>query len=423
MKRIISTLIGIVLVAGILFCYLMPPQRVIIQSETPYKITSTNRDKKKILIFSSRGGGGHISVMNALYEYLDDTYLIGHSFIFTDVLSQIDPAQWVTKGNGEDFYNFCLKRKWYQCTNLMYNFGSWYYLWRQKKIQPIIEKYLQEHKPDLVISVIPLVNSIILDATTKLKIPFLLIPTDLDATIALNGIDTVSYDKFHLALSYNCPEVNEVPQKANIDPRYISYTGFPVKKAFFEPTNVRATRKSFGIPEDKPVILLLMGAQGSQDLYKFSKNIAKLQSPAHVIIVLGKSEELRSSLESIYFPPHITRTILGFTNQIPDLMKMSDLLISKSGSVSFNEAIYAHLPIILDSTSGVLKWEQLNHIFVKKYKLGESIKKIYRLPHMITDLISHKDRLEKIKENFDVFTEKNPEQEIQLLVKKILNTR
>lgn len=421
MKKLIAPIIAIAFATGILFFYLMPPRKTRLKTTSPYLITETNKDKKKILIFSSRGGGGHISVMNALHEYLGEDFCTGHAFVFADVLRQIDPSSWLSsKSGGEDLYNYFLKKKWHQMPNLMYTFGSWYYLWRKNSIDPLIEKYLLEHKPDLVISVIPLVNSSLLDVSKKLDIPFLMIPTDLDGQMAFNGLNNPEYDKFHIAMSYDNPAINAILDKHKIDKKYVSYTGFAVKKAFFEPSNIRSIKADFDVPEDKPVILLLMGAQGSQDLYRFSKQLSKLEIPVHLLIAIGRSEELRKSLEQIPFPPHITKSIIGFTSRMPDLMKISDLFITKSGSVSFNEGIYGHLPMILDGTSGVLNWEKLNHQFVENYKLGTVVKKLFRLPQMVTELISDKDKLSEIKKNFEQFTQKNPEQELRLLIKKIL---
>ncbi len=422
MKRLIATVISILFLSGIVFFYLMPPRKEAIDTGSPYIVHTCNKDKKKVLIFSSTGGGGHISVMNALHEYLDGEFCTGHSFIFSEVLGKIDPTQWINgKPKGEGVYNFLLKKKWFQSINMMYNLGSWYYLWRKNAIEPILEEYIKKNKPDLLVSVIPVVNNMILNVAKKLDIPFLLIPTDLDATMALNGIDNPDYDKFYLALSYDNEGMQETVDRANINPKYITRVGFPVKKVFFEPCNQRAIKKEFNVPENKPVILLLMGAQGSQDLYKFSRQLSKLSMPAHIIIALGRSEELRKSLEQIPFPPHISKTIIGFTSRIPDLMRISNLLITKSGSVSFNEAIYAHLPMILDDTSGVLNWEKMNHTIVKEHTLGDIVKKYFRLPHMVTELISDKKRLENIKKNFDQFTTKNPEQEIRFLIKQILS--
>ncbi len=422
MKKLIAPIIALLFLCGLVFFYLMPPKRETIDTESPYLVHTSNKDKKKILIFSSKGGGGHISVMNALHEYLDEEFCTGHCFLFSEILSALDPAQWMYgSSNGEDVYNFLLKKKYFQSLNVMRNFGSWYYMWRKDTIEPLLENYIQKNKPDLLISVIPLANNLLLNVAKKLDIPFLLIPTDLDATMALNGINNPDYDKFYLALSYDNEEIQATVDQSNIDSKYITRVGFPVKKEFFDPCNQRAIKKEFNVPDDKPVILLLMGAQGSQDLYKFSKQLSKLKIPAHLLIALGKSEELRKPLENIVFPPHITKTILGFTDRMPDLMKIADLLVTKSGSVSFNEAIYAHLPMILDDTSGVLNWEKMNHTLVREYGLGDIVTRYFKLPEMVSKLVSDKERMEQIKKKFDLFTTKNPQQEIRFLVQQILN--
>ena len=421
MKRLSLTILGTFAFTAIFLFYVVPPQQNI-ENESPYTITTANKDKKKILIFSSRGGGGHISVMNAIEQYLEEDFCVGHSFIFTDVLGALDPAQRIlnSKVNGEDWYNLTLKRKWHQMTNFTYSFGAWYYHFRQNSVKSILEKYLTEHKPDLIVSVIPLINHLILSVAQKMNIPFLLIPTDLDATIAMYGISKPQYDKFHLALSYQDPTIRESFKKADVDEKYISHVGFPVKKAFFDPHSQRSIKNEFGIPENKSVILLLMGAQGSNELYEFTRQLSKLQIPAHLIVVLGKSEYLRKSLSKISKPKHITTTFLGFTDRIPDLMAISDLVITKSGSVSVNEAIYSQLPLLLDGTSTVLSWEQFNHRFIKQNGLGNIIKRSYRIPYMVTQMLTNREYRDNIKHNLAMFDKKNPEHEIKLLVRQIL---
>lgn len=421
MKKLLLTITTIFIGAALFLFYVVPPQYRI-ESKSPYILTSSNKDKKKILIFSCLGGGGHISAMKALEQYLEADFCVGHAFIFSDVLGYVDPAQKLLNGkvSGEDWYNFLIKRKWYQLINITYNFGSWYYNFCKKTVLPLLEEYLTTHKPDLIISVAPLINNLVLKVAQKMNIPFLLIPTDLDATIAMNGIYKPNYDKFYLALSYQDPAILETFKKADVDEKYISYVGFPVKKEFFEPHNYRAIKKEFDIPEEKPVVLLLMGGQGSSELYTFSRQLAKLKIPAHLIIVLGKSEYLRRSVQNINFPSHISLTILGFTDRIPDLMSISDLFITKSGSVSVNEAMYAQLPLLLDGTSAAINWEQFNHRFIKQNKLGTIIKRSYNTPGMVTSLLVNKQHYESIKKNLASFDKKNTEQEIKLLVRKIL---
>jgi UDP-N-acetylglucosamine:LPS N-acetylglucosamine transferase len=420
-KKLLTTIASIFIGTALILIYIVPPQQVL-ESQSPYILTSANKDKKKVLIFSSRGGGGHISVMQAIEQYLQEDFCVGHSFVFADVLGRLDPAQKILNGkvSGEDWYNLLMRKKWYQLTNLTYSFGSWYYNFCRKSVEPLIEKYLATHKPDLIISVIPLINNLILNVAKKMNIPFVLVPTDLDATIAMNGIHNPQYENFYLVLSYPYEAIHETFKKAHVDKQYISYAGFPVKKEFFEPHNYRAIKKEFDIPEDKPVILLLMGAQGSRELYEFSKQLAKLEIPAHLIIVLGKSEHLRKSFNRITFPKNISTTILGFTDRIPDLMHIADLFITKSGSVSVNEALYAQLPMLLDGTTTVMQWEQFNHQFIVKNQFGAIIKKSYKIPTMVTRLLTNKIFYENMKRHLAAFDKKNPEQEIKMLVRKIL---
>ena len=178
-------------------------------------------------------------------------------------------------------------------------------------------------------------------------------------------------------------------------------------------------RKDFNIPEGKPVILLMMGSQGSKEISEFSWQLSKLKVPAHLIIVLGKSEHLRRSLQSIWFPKHITVSILGFTNRIPELMNISDLLITKSGSITVNEAIYAQVPILLDATTTVLRWEAFNHKFIEKNGFGTIVKKYKNIPKLVTHLLTPSEQ-EIMKKNLALFDKKNPEQEIKLLVRNLL---
>jgi processive 1,2-diacylglycerol beta-glucosyltransferase len=420
MKKVSAIVVAIFFCSGLALLYLVPERNL--PEKSPYRLTSYNKDKKKILIFSSRGGGGHISATDALIEYLEPEFCVGSTFVFSTLLQSVDLTNKfrLNKKNSVDSYNFLIQRNWNRMLNFVSRIGSWYFIAREKTVNKILEQYLITHKPNLIISVAPIVNNNLLTVAQKLHIPFLLIPTDLDGNNATLAIKNPSYDKFRLGLSYEDPEILKIIAGNNIDKKYISYIGFPVKSSRFAPQNPRTTKKIFGIPEGKPVILLMMGSQGSGSLYEFSKQIAKIPIPSHLIIVLGKSNHLMQKLHKVWFPKHISHTILGFTNHIPELMSITNLLITKSGSVTVNEGIYGHVPMLLDATSTVLQWEQFNHHFIKKHGLGNVVKKSYRIPQIVTKLLSTEEQA-RIKMNFALFDKKNPKHEIRLLVKQLLS--
>ncbi len=399
------------------------PDHGISQYDSPYNITHNNSGRKKILIFSCKAGGGHISMSNALKEYLEPEFCVGHTHVFSEILHSIDPVHKFTntKFKSIDAYNSLLKRKWNRFLNFFKPLGDWYLKFKRKQISSLFKDYITKHKPDLIISVAPLINAELLEAAEEKDIPFLLIPPDLDASgITTGTIKKPSYNKFYLTLSYNNPEIFKTFKDLKHLKQHISHVGFPVKRAFLNQyDNQNAIKRDFLIPNNKPVILLMMGSQGSKEIYTFTSKLTELAIPAHLVIVLGKSEHMKQTLRSIWFPKHISHSIIGFTDRVADLMNISDVLITKSGSITVNEAIYAQIPMILDATSPVLKWEAFNHGFIVKYGLGKIIKKDTQLPHMVTQMLS-KEEQGRIRKDFSSFDKKNPEQEIKLLVKRIL---
>jgi len=173
-------------------------------------------NKKKILILSSNGGGGHTAVSNALRDYLNNDYEIIIINVFTELLGALDHANTFSKKrfSGEGLYNYLLAHKWYRLINLYFSAGSWYYnTLMGKSSRKLMYDFFSQGKFDLIISVIPIVNNIALDAAEKANIPFLLIPTDLDIRTFIQKIKNPTYKKFKLAIPFLTPETEKVIKK------------------------------------------------------------------------------------------------------------------------------------------------------------------------------------------------------------------
>ena len=74
----------------------------------------------------------------------------------------------------------------------------------------------------------------------------------------------------------------------------------------------------------------------------------------------------RSKLEG-----DVSFSVLKFMNKVADLMQVSDLLITKPGPGTINEAMQRKLPILVDNTNSTLSWERTNLDFVKRTGLGQ----------------------------------------------------
>lgn len=372
---------------------------------------------KKIIILTSDGAGGHTATTNALKSSFGTEYNIQAVNIFKDVIGEVDVIAKLSgnRMNGEQFYEHCMVRKYNLFLSGLHAVGKWYFRRTQKKLSRIIGRFLIQEKPDLIISVIPLVDGAIALAAHKLSIPFLLLPTDLDSTNYIHDIFKPNYPLMRVTLPFEDTDLRKKLEPAYIPAHQVTVTGFPIRQDFFEPKDIATLKFQYNVPEGKPVILLLMGSVGSDALHSFSVELSKLTVPAHLIICTGRYESIKSKIESITFPDHLGTTIVGFTQKISDLMAIADLLITKAGPVSMSEAMYMNLPMMVDTTTSVLKWEVMNYNFVQKHEFGLVIKKVTDIAGMVSTVLKD-GTLQRMKHNLTTYDKKQGSQQVKELI-------
>ena len=141
----------------------------------------------------------------------------------------------------------------------------------------MVKNYLDKENPDAIVSVMPLINHSVLDESIRRNIPFIIVTNDFNTRNYLNGIYKPKYEKFKYILPFNDKKIKDAIRDAKLKDSQIEYLGFPIRPDFFERKNVLKIKKEFGLPINKPVIMMLMGAQGSRASYEFAKKIAKLK--------------------------------------------------------------------------------------------------------------------------------------------------
>lgn len=379
--------------------------------------------KKRIVLFMCKGGGGHIAVAKGLNEYLKDDYDVTTLNIFQDVIGPFDTLRTLSFGKmaGEDFYNFCLQCRWTTVANNFVTLGRWGVNLRQNTIEWLMLEFFKFEKPDLIISVIPMLDGALLNVAQKLEVPLLIITNDLDSTNYINGIKDPKYPKLCYTLAFDDKYIREKIVPANIPAHQIRVTGFPLRPEFFKKKNRKAIKKDFALPDDKPIVMLLMGGAGSLANYRYVRALAKMDTPMHLIVCLGRNETLKKNISKILLPSHITTTVIGFTDRIADLMAVSDVIITKPGPGSICEAIASHLPMIIDQTSGTLWWEGLNIDFVKRNGFGDVITNFKEVPTILKKYLENKGYRETIKNRMENFKGVNFSETIKPLVKEMLD--
>lgn len=374
---------------------------------------------KKIVIFTCIGG--HNSVSDSLKTYLSNFYKVTVLNFFLDIVTHLDPIRWLTLNlwTAEDYYSFCVRNHFHTFLNKTYAPSLFVFGLLHRFIKKRIKKRLIEEKVDILISVIPWFNNFFLEIAQELNITFILMPTDMEVVHFFNNISTISYKNFIFLMPFEDQPMLTIALKKGILPNQIFITGVPLKEQFFIQHNENEIRKLLAIPQEKPVILLLMGSQGSSAMIDYAKKLATITNlPFHLIMVLGANKKQKAVLEKIVFGPLVSKTVLGFTDLIPQLMSISTLLITKSGGISISEAIYMNLPTLMDATSEILFWEKANQQFMHENRFGTSVHCLQELPSVVRAfLTTRQDMLEVYKKNMQLFEKKHG----AIMVKKILD--
>ncbi len=379
--------------------------------------------RKKIIIFSSRGGGGHTAVSKAIGAYLgDEEYDINVINFFVSDLFPLDPMRKMTskKYTGVDFFDLLLRHRWTRLTNSLCSFGKFMTLKGSGRIEKRVYSYLEQYKPDMLISVIPLANLSFLNAAKRLNIPFLIVTNDLDTSNYINGLVTPDYEKFKYTLPFDDAAIKSKIAPAKFKEDQVVITGFPTRDHFFEKKDTYKIREQYNIPQGKKTVMILMGAAGSDSTYCYVKKIARMKLPLHLIICLGRNEILRKKIERLKMRPQISKTTLGFTERISDLMAVSDLLITKSGPNSISEALYMNVPMLVDGTRKSLFWERLNMDFVKERGLGEVVRSYSGIEKFIKKIVFDENNNRLIRNRMRDFKKEYFGDKIRTLVKNML---
>ena len=94
-------------------------------------------------------------------------------------------------------------------------------------------------------------------------------------------------------------------------------------------------------------MLMIGGGEGMGPLEETVRAVDSAKLDLKMVVVAGRNKDLKERLENADLrTPH---EILGFVENMPDLMNAGDIIITKAGPGTISEAFSAGLPIILYS--------------------------------------------------------------------------
>ena len=161
-------------------------------------------------------------------------------------------------------------------------------------------------------------------------------------------------------------------EKIGLGKGQVLSTGIPIDPAFEENLEKNTLRQRLGLQSGLATIMIMGGGLGMGPLLAAVQTLGQLGDSCQLIVVTGKNKTLFEKLSRLAPGLSCEIKVLGFVDNIHELMQASDLMVGKAGGLTCAEALAAGLPIfILDPLPG---HEERNTEFLTNLGAGYRVK-------------------------------------------------
>ncbi|HLR05874.1 MAG TPA: glycosyltransferase [Pyrinomonadaceae bacterium] len=311
-----------------------------------------NPNAPKILIISSDTGGGHRSAAAAIVAGIE-SFVKGESYAIRVVRAVEESA--AIAARLVRVYNWLLRNKQHWMK---------YYYWAINRVRPETREFFHSRSivyvrglferwcPHIVVSVHPLTQHIFARVLRELK---------LADRIPLVTVVTDPYYGFWKG--WACDDVSlylvasgEARQQLidyGIAPERIKISGMPVHPKFAFPGEqaAQAARTALGLDAEKFTVFLNAGWEGGGNVPEIFRELVRGELDVQAIFLAGKNEALKTEAEIVAAEARFPVKVIGYSDEVEQLMRAANVMISKLGGLSTFEALNCRVPIIADVTT------------------------------------------------------------------------
>lgn len=366
----------------------------------------------KILIFYASYGGGHLNAAKSIHECITTNYKDADIELI-DCMKYVNKT--IEKVTTTAYKEFAKKAPWvwgriYSDSQKgpLAHLSS-----RSNKIMAIkLLKLLREKEPDLIISTHPFGSQMCSYLKRKGK---------TKAKIATIMTDFAPHDQWlvgHESTDFFFVANDKMKQyliKKGIQKSRVFVTGIPISNRFLQGYSREEILKHYHLEDNKKTILFFGGGEfglGKTRTVRIFESFVKVDLPIQIIGIAGKNEKMKADFEQVAKKYHKESSvkILEFTNQVPELMSISDLVVTKPGGLTTSESLASHLPMVI--INPIPGQEEENAEFLESKGIAVWIKKSDNSDEIVKQLLSNQVQLEQMRENTKILAKPNSTKEI-----------
>ena len=243
---------------------------------------------------------------------------------------------------------------------------------------------INEFQPDSIVCTHFLAAELILNSPKKYKpkASVSVLITDYDL-LASNLIDGVS----HFFVPTEKIKWKIINRKKQIAEN-ITVSGIPIDPRFYEKKDKNEIRKKHGIALDKPLFLILSGGMGFGKIDRTIQNLLEIKFAFSLISIACNNPALKKKIDDLKIPENIFFKSLDWTDEMPDFIKMADIVICKPGGLTTTECLVCQTPMItIDPIPGQ---EEANAHFILENQLGKIATSDEEVKFYVEDYLKNK---------------------------------
>jgi processive 1,2-diacylglycerol beta-glucosyltransferase len=316
----------------------------------------------KILVIHASAGAGHLKAAEALYHGLKA--LTGHEAVLADALDYTSPF----------FKGFYKKTYFFLISKIPWVWGFFFAVldcsWLQPLARPVrrlynrlnadgLHRFLREQQFDCVFTThfMPTEVAAALKRKGDIRSRLITVITDFDAhrIWLADGVD-----KYAVATGWTKDKM----KRLGVPEEDVLVSGIPTAEKFSSSMDAAALKSQLGL---EPGIFTVLVATGSFGIGPIEDIIRTFQGRFQIIVVCGHN---RGLYEKLTHGCYSRVKVFGLVDNMPELMAVSDAMVTKPGGLSIAEALVRKLPLVF--FNAIPGQESGNVKVLKTYGVGLS---------------------------------------------------
>ena len=168
-------------------------------------------------------------------------------------------------------------------------------------------------------------------------------------------------------------------------------TGIPIHPAFSEPKDKAQCRTKHGLKGDRPVVLQMAGGFGVGPIEQIHQQLLAVEQSLEIVVVCGRNEKVRKDLLKFRPPSRHRCHVLGFTNDMDELMAAADLIVTKPGGLTTSETLARGVAMVI--VNPIPGQESRNSDYLLENGAAIKVNNLATLGHKLTVLLETPGRL------------------------------